>query len=84
MHNVWITVRPFGRNKEWGFMGWEFVAVWFDPARVWKWMWRRLATDSGSVLEQSPEFGSLDACVADAGRKGFKESGCGPVDISRV
>ena len=62
-------------------MGWEFAAVWVDdPANVWKWTWRRVADDSGAVLEQSSEFALLEECVADARQHGFDTSGCGPVD----
>jgi hypothetical protein len=62
-------------------MGWQFAAVWVDdPVRCWKWTWRRVADDSGAVLEQSREFVQLEDCVEDARRSGFDESGCGPVE----
>jgi hypothetical protein len=62
-------------------MGWEFAAVWVDdPARCWKWNWRRIADDSGAVLEQSKDFVHLEDCVEDARRNGFEESGCGSID----
>ncbi|HEV7799479.1 MAG TPA: hypothetical protein VGP15_00255 [Burkholderiales bacterium] len=62
-------------------MGWEFAAVWVDdPARAWKWMWRRIGDDSGAVLEHSAQFARLEDCIEDACRNGFEQSGCGPVD----
>ena len=59
-------------------MGWEFAAEWVDdPVKCWKWTWRRVADDSGEVLEQSRDFVELEDCVADARRHGFDESECG-------
>ena len=47
-------------------MGWEFAAVWVDdPDQAWRWMWRRVADDSGAVLQQSREFPHLDDCLAE-------------------
>ena len=61
-------------------MGWEFAAIWADdPDQAWKWIWRRVADDSGAVLAQSCEFPQLDECIADARRSGFDESGCDTV-----
>jgi hypothetical protein len=55
--------------------------VWVDdPARCWKWTWRRVADDSGAVLEQSKDFVQLEDCLDDARRNGFEESGCGSID----
>lgn len=56
-------------------MGWQFAALWIDEA-AWKWVWRRVADDSGAVLEESQPFLSLDECVDDARLNGFDESGC--------
>lgn len=62
-------------------MGWEFAAEWVeDPVRCWKWSWRRVADDSGAVLQQSGGFVQLEDCVDDARQHGFDESGCGPVE----
>jgi len=62
-------------------MGWEFAAVWIDdPSRYWEWTWRRIADDSGAVLEQSAGFVRLEDCVEDARRNGFDETGCGRVE----
>jgi hypothetical protein len=61
-------------------MGWEFAAVWIDePDRAWKWIWRRVADDSGAVLEQSRDFAHLRDCIVDAKLKGFDDSGCDTV-----
>jgi hypothetical protein len=69
------------RNIGIGPMGWEFAAMWVDdPARSWKWTWRRVADDSGAVLQQSQEFSVLEDCVEDARKHGFDASGCGPID----
>ena len=58
-------------------MGWEFAAVWGDdPDQAWQWVWRRVADDSGAVLQQSEAFPHLDACIDDARRNGFDQSGC--------
>jgi hypothetical protein len=58
-------------------MGWEFAAVWVDdPDQAWRWVWRRVADDSGNVLAQSGEFPALNDCIADARRNGFDTSGC--------
>ena len=60
-------------------MGWEFAAVWVDePVRSWKRTWRRIADDSGAVLQQSGDFHALEECIDDARRHGFDETGCGP------
>ena len=60
-------------------MGWEFAASWVDdPDLCWQWVWRRVADDNGSVIEQSTPFGELDACILDAKAHGF-DDGCGPV-----
>jgi hypothetical protein len=62
-------------------MGWEFAAIWVDdPARSWKWTWRRVADDSGAVLAESAEFSLLEDCIADARRNGYDESDCGPLE----
>ena len=62
-------------------MGWEFAALWVDdPASTWKWVWRRVADDSGIVLEQSAEFLTLDDCIADARQHGLDQSHCGSID----
>jgi hypothetical protein len=46
-------------------MGWEFAAVWLDDTRpAWHWVWRRIADDSGKLLEQSPPFRALARCAA--------------------
>ena len=69
------------RNIGIGPMGWEFAAMWVDdPARSWKWTWRRVADDSGAVLQQSSEFSALDDCIEHARKHGFDGSGCGPID----
>ena len=58
-------------------MGWQFAARWIDEAEAtWNWVWRRVADDSGAVLEESRIFSSLDECVDDARMNGFDESGC--------
>jgi hypothetical protein len=55
-------------------MGWEFAAIWVDdPDQAWKWIWRRVADDSGAVLEQSREFPHLHACIEDAKHNGFED-----------
>jgi hypothetical protein len=60
-------------------MGWQFAAVWGDdPDGRWKWVWRRIADDSGATLEQSGEFNRLDDCIEDARRHGFDED-CGAI-----
>lgn len=62
-------------------MGWEFAAIWVDdPARSWKWTWRRVADDSGAVLEESAEFALLEDCVEDARKNGYDASDCGPLE----
>ena len=58
-------------------VGWEFAALSADdPDMPWQWVWRRVADDSGTLLEQSRPFAALDACVDDAKRYGF-EGDCG-------
>ena len=62
-------------------MGWEFAAAWVDaPVRAWQWTWRRVSDDGSAVLDESAAFASLDACIGDARRNGFDESGCGPIE----
>jgi hypothetical protein len=62
-------------------MGWEFAALWTDdPVGSWNWTWRRVADDSGAVLQQSAGFAALEDCIEDARKHGFDESGCGPTD----
>ena len=62
-------------------MGWEFAASWLDePAKSWMWTWRRIADDSGLVLEESTEFTSLDDCIEDARAHGFDHTSCGPTE----
>jgi hypothetical protein len=57
-------------------MGWEFAAVWNDDADApWQWIWRRIADDSGQVIEESRTFGDLEACMADAKHHGFEDDG---------
>jgi hypothetical protein len=59
-------------------MGWQFAARWSDEAEpAWNWLWRRVAADSGAVLEESLLFSSLHECVDDARMNGVDESGCG-------
>ena len=61
-------------------MGWEFVASWTDdPDTPWRWVWRRIADDSGDVMAESGPFVQLDGCTEDARRNGFDEDFCGPV-----
>ena len=61
-------------------MGWEFAALSADdPDAPWQWVWRRIADDSGAVIQQSEAFSELDTCIADARRHGFDEAGCGPI-----
>lgn len=58
-------------------MGWEFAARWVEePEQAWKWAWRRVADDSGAVLEQSALFLNLEDCIDDARRHGFDEGPC--------
>jgi hypothetical protein len=58
-------------------MGWEFAALWVDePDERWHWVWRRIADDSGALIEQSRAFAELDGCVEDAKGHGFDDSGC--------
>ena len=60
-------------------MGWEFAALWVDDPDVpWQWVWRRIADDSGAVLEESTAFPHLDLCLADARSNGFDDDSCGP------
>jgi hypothetical protein len=60
-------------------MGWEFAAVWVDdPDRAWRWVWRRIADDSGAILAQSEEFTGLDRCIEDAKRSGFDDGDTNP------
>ena len=60
-------------------MGWQFAARWGDEAEAtWQWVWRRVADDSGAVIEESRTFSRLDECVDDARMNGFDESGCAP------
>ena len=59
-------------------MGWEFAALWVDdPDMPWQWVWRRVADDSGALLEQSQAFAELAPCIADATAHGFDDEGCG-------
>jgi hypothetical protein len=59
-------------------MGWEFAALYFEDAEEgWRWVWRRIADDSGKTLQESPTFEQLDECVEDAKRHGFDEDDCG-------
>ena len=53
-------------------MGWEFAALWSDDATPWQWVWRRVADDSGRVIEESTPFDALEACLADAKKHGFE------------
>ena len=58
-------------------MGWEFAALWLDDPDVqWHWVWRRVADDNGSLLEQSPPFRDLDTCISDAKQHGFDLDDC--------
>lgn len=60
-------------------MGWEFAAFWIEEADArWQWVWRRIADDSGEVIEQSAAFSHLDGCLEDARKHGFEEDGRGP------
>lgn len=60
-------------------MGWQFAAIWADnPDGSWRWVWRRIADDSGAMLEQSAEFDHLVDCIADARNNGFDED-CGSI-----
>lgn len=62
-------------------MGWEFAAVWgIDPAKGWRWTWRRIADDSGEVLANSGAFLRLDDCIQDARRNGFDDADCAPAE----
>jgi len=62
-------------------MSWQFAALWVeDPDGAWKWVWRRVADDSGAVLQQSPEFDQMEDCLENARRNGFDESDCGLSD----
>ena len=62
-------------------MGWEFAAVWVDdPDNSWRWMWRRVADDSGAVIAESPSFEQLEQCIEDARSQGFDPEACGPID----
>lgn len=62
-------------------MGWEFAALSVDdPDMPWQWVWRRVADDSGTLLEQSNPFAGLDACVDDAKRYGFDDDGAASPD----
>lgn len=54
-------------------MGWEFAALWNDDATPWQWVWRRIADDSGRVLEESRAFDQLDECIEDAKKNGFED-----------
>ena len=54
-----------------GSMGWEFAALWSDDTVPWHWVWRRIADDTGQVVEESIAFHDLDACVDDAKKHGF-------------
>jgi hypothetical protein len=57
-------------------MGWEFAALWNDDADApWQWVWRRIADDSGQVVEESRAFANLDGCMADAKQHGFENDG---------
>ena len=58
-------------------MGWEFAAAWVEePDPRWQWKWRRVADDSGRLLEESSQFALLDECIADAKRHGFDDDDC--------
>ena len=61
-------------------MRWEFAALWVEDEAEpqWRWRWRR-ADDTGTVIEQSAPFASLQLCIADAQVNGFDEADCGPV-----
>ena len=60
-------------------MGWEFVALWVDdPDAPWRWVWRRVADDSGALIAESLPFPKLEPCVEDARQNGFDEQDCGP------
>ena len=59
-------------------MGWEFAALWNDDAGApWQWVWRRIADDSGHVVEESRAFDNLDRCVSDAKQNGFEDGHAG-------
>ena len=58
-------------------MGWEFAALWTDDATPWQWIWRRVADDSGHVIEESAAFSELDACIEDAKKHGFESAAPG-------
>jgi hypothetical protein len=61
-------------------MGWEFAALWVEDADCpWQWVWRRVADDTGGVLQESCPFQDLTLCVADAKKNGFDEGGCGSI-----
>ena len=59
-------------------MGWEFAALWIEDAdSPWHWVWRRVADDSGRLIQESRPFQDLKLCVADAKKHGFDEGECG-------
>lgn len=61
-------------------MGWEFAALWLEDGEApWKWVWRRVADDSGAVISESAPFTDLDRCLEDAKANGFEEADCGPL-----
>ena len=60
-------------------MGWEFAAVWVDESAAWTWAWRRVADDSGALLQQSNAFTRLEECVEDARRNGFEHADHDPM-----
>ena len=54
-------------------MGWEFAGIWSDDGgTAWHWLWRRIADDSGQVMEESAAFSSFEACMDDARKHGFE------------
>ena len=58
-------------------MGWEFAALWNDDATPWQWVWRRVADDSGQVLQESGAFAELEQCIDDEKKHGFESDTSG-------
>lgn len=56
-------------------MGWEFAALFDDKDHMFYWIWRRIADDSGHVIDASAtRFPELEPCMDDARRHGFRDS----------
>ena len=58
-------------------VSWEIAAIFTEePEPTWRWTWRRVADDSGRVIEESAPFEEFDDCIEDAQVHGLDFADC--------